>query len=66
MVCTNDMTSWQCVSVEILAAAPLLQTNNPGDWGVYNTMLNKMGSILEPKKEEWGTTGNNPCHCHST
>lgn len=29
-------------------------TNNPGDRGVYNTMLNKLGAILETGKEEQG------------
>ena len=31
-------------------------TNNPGDRGVYNTMLNKLGSILETEKGEEEST----------
>jgi hypothetical protein len=40
-------------------------TNNPGDRGVYNTMLNKLGAILEPEKEEFGN-GSKPCHSTTT
>jgi hypothetical protein len=36
-------------------------TNNPGDRGVYNTMLNKLGSILEADKEELESSHNKPC-----
>ena len=41
-------------------------TNNPGDRGVYNTMLNKMGAILETEKEEPETGRGKPCHSSST
>jgi len=40
-------------------------TNNPGDRGVYNTMLNKMGAILEnsaDKTDEGGSSSSKPCH----
>lgn len=40
-------------------------TNNPGDRGVYNTMLNKMGAMLETEKEQ-GTNRSKPCHASST
>lgn len=36
-------------------------TNNPGDRGVYNTMLNKLGSILENEKEEQQSAQSKPC-----
>jgi hypothetical protein len=36
-------------------------TNNPGDRGVYNTMVNKLGAILEKDKEERETQHNKPC-----
>jgi hypothetical protein len=42
-------------------------TNNPGDRGVYNTMLNKLGSILETDtvEEETQTEISKPCHSSS-
>jgi hypothetical protein len=40
-------------------------TNNPGDRGVYNTMLNKLGAILEPEKEQ-DSTRTKPCVPSST
>jgi len=36
-------------------------TNNPGDRGVYNTMLNKLGSILENEKDEPDSAQAKPC-----
>jgi hypothetical protein len=36
-------------------------TNNPGDIGVYNAMLNKLGSILENEKEEQELPQTKPC-----
>ena len=36
-------------------------TNNPGDRGVYNTILNKLGSILETEKEEQEGLQSKPC-----
>jgi len=36
-------------------------TNNPGDQGVYNTMLNKLGSILETEQDEQGSAKSKPC-----
>jgi hypothetical protein len=41
-------------------------TNNPGDRGVYNTVLNKMGTILDTEKEEQDTSRGKPCHSSST
>lgn len=42
-------------------------TNNPGDKGVYNTILNKMGAILETDtKTEGEGGGNKPCHSTSS
>lgn len=41
-------------------------TNNPGDRGVYNTMLNKLGAILETGKEEQGTQPEKPSVLTST
>ena len=41
-------------------------TNNPGDRGVFNTMLNRMGTILETGNEEQETRRSKPCHSSST
>jgi hypothetical protein len=41
-------------------------TNNPGDRGVYNTMLNKLGEILETEKEEQESQHDKPCISTST
>lgn len=41
-------------------------TNNPGDRGVYNMVLNKMGAILDTDKEEQDTSRGKPCHSSST
>ena len=41
-------------------------TNNPGDRGVYSTLLNKMGAILETEKEELEINRSKPCHSSST
>jgi len=43
-------------------------TNNPGDRGVYNTMLNKMGAILETSsidKTDEGGSSSKPCHSNT-
>ena len=41
-------------------------TNNPGDRGVYNTMLNKMGAILETSTEKTDEGGSGqPCHSNA-
>lgn len=41
-------------------------TNNPGDRGVYNTMINKLGAILEPEEEEQDSSRSKPCVPSST